>query len=740
MHGANLLRVAGNIRSEMNRLQKSFPAEITAVLSHDSSEIVSKDLSKIVLRTVLCILVLLLFVLLTYRSFRYMLLVAVILAVNILVAIVIYRLSGLGIHIYSLAGITVSLGIIIDSTIVMSDHYSYYRNRSVFLALLGATATTIGALCMILLLPDEEKKNLVDFSKVIIINLSVSLLTAYFFIPSLLDSIGFSHKTGKVSVRKRRLTVHFNHYYASYISYGIRHKWAAFAIMILLIGFPVYLLPDSMTDRLPEGLVKALGSTSGLFVRSLKESDFYREPQRSLLYINAGMPEGCTVSQLNDVVRHMENYLSSCEGVESFTTSIDSPENGLVTVSFTPEAERDGLPAVVKSDVIRMASDFGGANWFVSGVNDQTFDNHVFNSFRQFQIGLSGYDYDELLAYAGELQSRILRNKRNTNADFITDWNAVAGNEFNMSYDFTSLTSRGISPYSYFNALESHLFDANIGSVIVDGHQTPLVLRSSDAAKFDLWHLRNSGIQVDSVSVKLDEVGTVVKKRSAMPISRVNQSYEIIIGYDFIGPSELGRRQQKDLVDSINEELPVGYKASVPGYEYAGAGKRYVWLVLLIIAVIYVVCSMLFESLRFPMAVILLIPLSMVGVFLAFGCTRFAFDQGGLAAVVMLCGLVVNVGIYLTDEYLTRIMRTDTNLTLDDQIKTYIRSYNQKISPILLTVLSTILGLIPFLFDGPTEVFWFAFATGTIGGLLFSLAAMFFYMPLFFFKAPAKKV
>jgi len=61
----------------------------------------------------------------------------------------------------------------------------------------------------------------------------------------------------------------------------------------------------------------------------------------------------------------------------------------------------------------------------------------------------------------------------------------------------------------------------------------------------------------------------------------------------------------------------------------------------------------------------------------------------------------------------------------------YIRAFNNKIVPISLTVVSTVLGLIPFLMDGPDEVFWFAFAVGTISGLLFSLLALVFVMPVF---------
>ena len=67
----------------------------------------------------------------------------------------------------------------------------------------------------------------------------------------------------------------------------------------------------------------------------------------------------------------------------------------------------------------------------------------------------------------------------------------------------------------------------------------------------------------------------------------------------------------------------------------------------------------------------------------------------------------------------------------DAPIRTYVRAFNHKIIPISLTILSTILGLVPFLFDGPKEVFWFAFAIGTIAGIAFSILALVFYLPVF---------
>lgn len=101
--------------------------------------------------------------------------------------------------------------------------------------------------------------------------------------------------------------------------------------------------------------------------------------------------------------------------------------------------------------------------------------------------------------------------------------------------------------------------------------------------------------------------------------------------------------------------------------------------------------------------------------------------------MVMLCGIVVNAGIYLINEYQSRLTNRKCPVRLSDdrKVKIYIKAFNRKIHPVMLTVISSVMGLVPFLFDGPQEVFWFPFAVGSIAGLLFSLAALVLYLPLF---------
>lgn len=131
-----------------------------------------------------------------------------------------------------------------------------------------------------------------------------------------------------------------------------------------------------------------------------------------------------------------------------------------------------------------------------------------------------------------------------------------------------------------------------------------------------------------------------------------------------------------------------------------------------------------------PLIIIILIPISFIGLFLTFAFTKFTFDQGGFAALIMLSGISVNAGIYILNQY--NLLKTNYRKQMPQrsELSLYIKAYNHKIIPILLTIISTVLGLVPFLTDGRNEVFWFSFAVGTMGGLLFSLIGIVFILPV----------
>ncbi len=300
---------------------------------------------------------LLLFVLAISREFKYLLIITISLVANILIAFIFYYLFKLEIHLYSLAGITVSFGIIINNTIVMTDHIRFQKNRKVGISLLAATLTTIGALSVIFFLDEASKVTLADFAAVVIINLSVSLAVALFFIPSLIEKIKLAPKFNALVIRRKRRVAKFSGKYLRSIDFIIRHRVIFIIAAILVFGLPVFFLPDSIPKD-PRGQVKdedrtkfqkvynktlgnkkyvqdikpvvnkALGGTFRLFSEKAKNSRFYYyggsdEVQRTQLTVNIGLSEeGLTIEDMNTTCAGLENMLAAYSEIDMFTTRI----------------------------------------------------------------------------------------------------------------------------------------------------------------------------------------------------------------------------------------------------------------------------------------------------------------------------------------------------------------------------------------------------------------------------------
>jgi multidrug efflux pump subunit AcrB len=760
--GINTIEVASQIRSTLEEFTPTLPQNYTLNPTYDASDALRKEINTILFRSMLSLLILLGFVWVVSRSLRYLGLISLSILANLLVAVIFYYMLGVQIELYSMAGITVSLGIIIDTAIVMIDHYSYYRNRKVFTSILGALLTTITALLVIFFLPDEQKANLVDFVWVIVINLSISVVIAFFFIPSLLDKVPINSK-GVVRTRTaglRRLA-RFSRGYERFIVLGRCHRWIFVVLLIFGFGIPIHLLPTEIGERnRPETqntrfaklynktiggtwwqnnrevFEKIVGGSFRYFGAGYRPESFFRTSEpRKQIHMSAGMPEGCTVHQLNDVMKAMENYLSQYDEIDMYRTSVSSYNQASITVTFKEEYENSSFPVVLFDEISRQAQSYGGANWSVRGVlSDQNFNNYIggMGGSRQHEVELRGYNYDMLYGFASALVDSLRGDVRVQEPGiYSSDRWSVPALEYFIRYDRERIARAGIDLTGYWRVLSEQLYDRTVTRVFDGNEPTPVVLASSEKDEFDLWHIRHDMIVVDSVATRLDDIGTVTFRRSGNDIVRQNQEYILVVGFNYVGAYELANRRVERAVDMMNDQvLPIGYKAARSSNYYwmtARDNWRMAALLLLVIVIIYSLCAIIFESLSKPFVILLMIPVGFIGLFLTFAIGKFTFDQGGFAAMVMMCGIVVNAGIYIVNEYNT-ITRSRPGV---DQTAVYVRAYNRKIIPTLLTIISTVLGLIPFLFDGTDNVFWFAFAVGVMGSMLFSVFALVVWLPVF---------
>lgn len=763
---ANQLSLAKQVKEAMADLRESLPAGYEMHVSYDATEYIQKELDTIYLRTGFTILILLLFVWGITRESRYLFLIVISLTVNLCVAVIFYYLLRLEIQLYSLAGITISLSLVIDNTIVMTDHIRNRHDRKAFLSILAATLTTIGALVIIFFLDEKIRLNLQDFAAVIIINLAVSLAIALFLVPALIERFRLEERKGQAGQLPRfwrRFPVWFSRYYGRQISFMCRWRKTICCLLLLAFGVPVFLLPEKIEYPDPKEkrvltandtlliekynelvskpiwketikpiVDKALGGTLRLFVEKVYEGSYFTRDEETVLSISASLPSGTTLEQTNHLVGRMEAYLSGFKEIRQFQTSIYNPQQALINVYFTREAERSGFPYVLKSQVVSKALELGGGSWSVFGLMDQGFSNDVREYAGSYRIEMLGYNYDELLVWAERLKEQLLTYRRikevQVNARF--SWWKSDYQEFVFRVEPEGLARASVDPLRLFASTSTLMGRDNpAGSIVVDGESENLRLTSRQADEYDTWSLVNLPIQVGTRSVKLAEIGKMTKEQIPQEVVKEDQQYRLCLQYEYVGSGNQGRRIQERVLNEFNRLLPMGYTARPDdtAFYWGGEDSGQYWLLALIIVIIFFTTSILFNSLWQPLSVIFVIPVSYIGVFLTFYLFHLNFDQGGFASFVLLCGITVNASIYILNEY----NRLRERKPLMSPLTAYLKAWNAKIVPIFLTVVSTILGFVPFLIGVDKEAFWFPLAAGTIGGLALSVVGIFFFLPVF---------
>jgi multidrug efflux pump subunit AcrB len=767
---ANQLEVSRKIKDQLKEIQSFLPAGYEIHPGYDATEYIKDELDKIYFRTSLTLVILLMFVLIIYRRIKYLLLIFLSLFMSIAIAVIFYYFFGLEMQLYSLAGITISLTLVIDNTIVMSDQIIRRHNKNAYFAILTATVTTIASLVIIFFMDEKIRLNLLDFAWVIIINLSVSLFVALFLVPALLEKlrIGAGRRTkGKRQRAKGKqhsnpfarylapftayqLTLYFNRFYAAFCRFTWRWRVPVCILLVLVFGLPVFLLPEKLEgesqwvekynkifgsqvykEKIKPHTDKYLGGTLRLFAQKVFEGSYFKDREQTTIYVTATLPNGSTVAQMNNLIQKMETYISQFPEVKQFQTNVSGARRASININFTKQSERTGFPYMLKSNLISKSIELGGGSWGVFGLGDG-FSNDVRESAGTYQAVMYGFNYDELSELAGKFKEKLLGHRRikevTVNSEF--SWYKDDYQEFIFDLNQEKLARENIQPIQLFSSLKP-MFGQKITAGQIPGEYglERIVLNSRQSKEYDVWSLENVPGRIGRYrEYKLGELATVKKTQESQNIVKENQQYRLCLQYEYIGSHEQGKKVLNRYIDEFKTDLPMGYTIENQdrSWSWEKSNSKQYWLILLIFVIIYFTCSILFNSFRQPFSVIFVIPIAFIGIFLTFYLFKLNFDQGGFASFVLLCGIAVNANVYVMNEYNNILRKRHVS-----HLNAYIKAWNAKISPIFLTIVSTILGFIPFMIGEYREAFWFPLAAGTIGGLVTSFIGSFCFLPLF---------
>lgn len=624
----------------------------------------------------------------------------------IIIALGAMHTLGYSLNILSMMGLMLAIGMLVDNAVVVTE--SIFRERAlggdvraatergvkrVSLAVLAGTATTA-----IVFLPNiiGQKMQLTIFLEhvaiAICLCLAISLVMALSIIPLLTTRLKVSPNPNSHSSRCER-------WYHATLSRVMRFpKISALLALLTLASIMV-----------PMG---GIGS------------DDYSGEDDTRVVINYHIQGNYSLDEVRNEVRTMEAFLYSrkeefhIESVYSYYrsgyafTMVMLHEGLPMPIDTLKETIRSDWPALVRS---RPAFGFSGGG---GGL----------------QLHLNGQSTEVLMQLADELQpslqslgaiaevnSDLARGQQEVQILLHSDQLARYNISAEQVAQSVALALRGVSLRTFRSQDQGELqmrliYDERISQSMTELASLPIAVR-------------------DNVSIQLAQLAELRVMPRLNQIRRFDRQTGLALRMELASDANMdqARTQIRQLMEQV--QLPDGYRWSFQGSFQRQNEEQQVMMVnmLLAVAMIYIVMAALFESLLLPNAVIGSLLFSMVGVFWTFLLTGTPMGVMGMIGMLVLMGIVVNNGIVLVDR-----INQDRAAAPEAELRPLIISACEvRLRPILMTVSTTVLGLLPLAIggtqlagDGPSYA---PMAIAIIGGLLFSTFTSLLLVPLTYF-------
>ncbi|MBP6448097.1 MAG: efflux RND transporter permease subunit [Saprospiraceae bacterium] len=605
--GANHLQLGKKIKDAIGKI--SLPSNFEILKEYDTTEYIQSELDKIKERTLYSVLILLAFVFLAYRKWKHIFVVISGMLISLGVSFILYYVAAVQLNLYSLAAITISLGIVIDNIIVMVDHFRKYQNFQIIPAILSATGTTLSALVVFWFLPIEWQWNLSDFAKVLFINLSVSIGVAFIFIPAMMYQLNYRVVSSTFADDSNISSK--GQLYKKWLNFSVRYKNVIMAVMILIFGLPLFMLPvhhktsslynktigsDWYLEYARPILNKYLGGTLRLFSEYVYTRGSFRSIEETKLYVNAYLPLGSTLNQTNELMKKVEHYIKQYSSeIKNYTTDIRDHQNGSIEISFHKNAS-ESFPHTLKNRLVSFCIGLGEVEWNIYGVG-KGFSNLSYENSSQFTAELRGYNLDHLkkleddFAKLLELHPRIEQVKRNINLN----WGEKKDQQYLLSLDFRKMSEKNVDLLSLSEFLHQNNQWPNTLSYTKDNKA--IRIQKDDLRDNDIWDVKNTYHSYATSTYLVSEFSKIDKQFTLPTLHKENQQYIRRCGWTYIGNEKYGQQFQDESIRKFEKVIPVGYTIkNVKNNFWSKNKNQQYWYITLIPLMIFVICSIQFES------------------------------------------------------------------------------------------------------------------------------------------------
>jgi HAE1 family hydrophobic/amphiphilic exporter-1 len=737
--GANSVEIAEKVYEKLPEIQASLPSDVKLDIIMDSSENIVHTIDTLVETVLVTFLIVMLVVLAFLRRWRATFIIVLTIPISLIASFGYLMASGNTLNIVSMSSLSIAIGMVVDDAIVVLENITKHIERGstpkqaaihatneVGLAVMASTLTILAVFLPFTMITSGIAGIMFrQLGWIVTIVIAVSLISALTLTPMLCSQmLRLNPKKGRLYAffftPVERALDRLDVAYSRFVDWAVRHRKTVIGGAIVIFAGSLFLIPSIKTEFFPTQDNARIGISIELPIGTRQDitrelaaridNDFRRKyPEIEISNYTEGQANtDNTFAQMSNSGTHIIEFTISLYSVGERKQKSGSDKK-LTEICELMRKDLGEYPEIKRFEVLA-----GGGGGMMGG--EAAVDVEIY-----------GFDFSQTDAIANEIAQR-LRNNKDVSQVTVSREDYIP--EYQIDFDREKLAVNGLNVTTASMYMRNRINGAVASLYREDGDEYNIRVRYAPEFRQSLEDIENIVIYNNAgQGIRIREVGQVEERMTPPTIERKNRERVITVSTIAAEGSTLS-----DVVKAANSEMSSMDIPPEISWQLAGSYQDQQetfgdlgLLMLLILILVFIVMAAQFESLIDPFVIMFSIPFAFVGVLLGLSITQTPLGVMALIGLIMLIGIVVKNGIVLIDY---TILCRERGMSI---ITACVAAGKSRLRPVLMTSLSTVLGMLPLaLGTGEGSEMWHAMGMTVAWGLSISTLITLVIVPVLY--------
>ena len=706
--GANHIEIADAVYQRMEQMQKDLPEDIQYSYGFDNTRFIRASIDEVKNTVYEAFVLVIIIIFLFLRDWRVTLIPCIVIPVSLIGAFFVMYVAGFSINVLTMLAVVLSVGLVVDDAIVMTENI-YIRiergmnpfkagiegSKEIFFAVISTTVTLVAVFLPIVFMEGTSGRLFREFSFVVAGSVIISSFAALTFTPMLATKLLKRRKEQKWFYRKTEPFFEgLNNIYSKSLDAFMKVRWISIPVSILMFVLIWFLWGEIPAEMAPM-------------------------EDRSRITVNTRGAEGVSYEFMRDYTEEINALVDSIVPDAQSVTARVSSNTGNITISLKDISERDYTQMEVAEKLTAAVSKKTKARAFVQ--QQSSFGGR--RGSMPVQYVIQATSIEKLQEVLPEFLSRVHDNPTFKMADVDLKFSSP---EVRVNINRDKAGSMGTSVRDVAETLQYGLSGQRMGYFYMNGKQYEIIGQVNRQQRNTPTGVKSIYIRNDQGEmVQLDNLVEFIESVAPPKLYHYNRFLSATVSAGLAEGKTIG--DGLDEMDKIAEEvLDDTFRTALAGdsKEFRESSSSLMFAFILALVLIYLILAAQFESFKDPFTIMLTVPLAIAGalIFMYFGdITMNIFSQIG---IIMLIGLVAKNGILIVE------FANQKQESGESKMEAIRSASLQRLRPILMTSVSTILGLLPLaIANGEGANQRIAMGTAVVGGMLVSTFLTMYIVP-----------